>query len=102
MNYHQRKHYRESRPFTYAATRSRHCAAVQFNQVTDNRQPEAKPAMRASKAGVRLPETLEGVRQKLRADPLPVIAYGNFYLRVTPPQMNLHPPLPGSEFHGVR
>ena len=41
---------------------------MQFDQVADDREPEAEPAMRPRRAAVGLPEPLEHVWQELRRD----------------------------------
>jgi hypothetical protein len=47
---------------------------VKFHQVTDDRQPEAQPAVRALHGRLRLDEAFEHARQKRRSDPDPAVA----------------------------
>ena len=52
-----------------------HSPAVQLDQLAHNRQAKPEPAVFARKAAVRLPESLEDMRQERRFDALPVIAH---------------------------
>ena len=57
-----------------------HRSAVQFDDVADDREPDAEPGVRTRRAGVGLPKPLEHLGQQLGCDPLAVVAHDQFDL----------------------
>ena len=62
----------EGRALLRARALRAHVAAVELDQVLDERQTHAEPAVRARGRAIRLTEALEQVRQGLAADPAPL------------------------------
>src|SRR5213594_2417225 len=56
--------------------------AVLLDEMTDDREAEAQPAVGATDRAVGLPETLEDVRQELCRDALPGVADGELEMGV--------------------
>src|SRR2546427_10501671 len=67
---------REPRPLPLALALDLDRAAVQLDQVADDREPETQATMRSRAPSVGLLEGLEDVRQELRLDPLALVADG--------------------------
>ena len=59
----------ESRPCADALALDRHGAAVQVDEMADDREPQAQASLRACRGTIRLPEALEHVRQERGIDP---------------------------------
>ena len=68
----QRQRDDERRSAAFARAGGTDGAAVQLDEVLDDRQAEAQPAVQAGRRGVGLAEALEDVRQELRLMPIPV------------------------------
>ncbi|MCV4860753.1 hypothetical protein OFB63_32390, partial [Escherichia coli] len=66
----------EFRAFIFSFTGSRNISSVKFNQVSDNRKPEAESAI-AKSSGSILPKSFEHQWQKISADSRTEIADGN-------------------------
>src|SRR6476469_2391333 len=87
-----RQHDNKRRTMSFAFAVRAHCSAVQFDEVTHDRQTESHAAMLPAGLLIRLAETIENVRQKLRRDSLTSVADDNLEMRVHPLRTNLHAP----------
>src|SRR5439155_19359524 len=88
---------RERRPLPLALALDLDRAAVQLDQVVDDREPETQAA-----PAVGLLEGLEDVRQELRLDPLALVADGDDGLAVDAREPQEDAAAPGGELDGVR
>src|SRR5258707_894048 len=73
---------RERRAATLALARDPHAAAVELDDVADDREAEAQSAVHARRRVVGLPEAFEDVRQELRFDALAGVRDGELDMRV--------------------
>jgi hypothetical protein len=80
---------------------ARTVAAVHFDQILYNRQPEPQPAMLPLCRTIGLAESLEKMGQKIAAYPLTVVRDTNFHMRLH--NLGKHANLPafGRELDGV-
>ena len=70
--------------------------------MSDNGQAEAEPAMMTREAGLRLPETLEELRQEFGGDTAPAVGHGDPRVRLRALQAHVDPPARRGELDGVR
>src|SRR5207249_11402196 len=93
---------RERRPLPLALALDLDRAAVQLDDVVDDREPETQAAVRARVRAVGLPEGLEDVRQELGRDPLALVADGDDRLPVAAGEPQDDAAAPGGELDRVR
>src|SRR5207245_8916819 len=93
---------RERRPLPIALALDLDRAAVQLDQVVDDREPETQATMRSRAPSVGLLEGLEDVRQELRLDPLALVADGDEGLAVGAPEPQEDAAAPRGELDAVR
>src|SRR5205823_6915678 len=91
----------EGRPATGPGARRADPAAVQIDQVPDDREPEAEAAMGTGTAALRLSETIEDVWQESRADPHPRVLDRDLRVAVDALETDLDTPPPGRELDRV-
>src|SRR5688572_6893458 len=101
MHDHQREPYAKCGPFAFALAGRVNGAAMHFDDVTDDRQPEPQTTCLARRSGVRLTESLEDVREELRSNTDPRIADGDLHVRVDAFETKLDPPEFRCELDGV-
>src|SRR5438876_10168950 len=93
---------RERRTLPLALAQDLDRAAVQLDQVVDDREPETQAAMPSHAPAVGLLERLEDVRQELGLDPLALVADGDDGLAVDAREPQEDAAAPGGELDGVR
>ena len=91
----------ERRALALAGALGPHRAAVQLDQLLDDRQAQPQPAVAAGRRGVGLAEPLEDVRQELGPDAHAGVDDGDLDVRVDPLQEHLDAAPLGRELHGV-
>ena len=96
-----RQVYDESCALSSAAALGADGAAVQFNDVQDDRQTQAQPAMFSCTAAVGLTKAVEHMRQKLRIDTLAGVADDELDGRALKRQLDLDGSSRGREFERV-
>src|SRR5262245_22185802 len=72
----------KSRPLAFTGALRAHRAAVKFDDVSHDGQPQPQPAVFAIGGLALLAEAIEDMRKKVRADTLPIIAHCDLDLRV--------------------
>src|SRR5207244_12316858 len=92
----------EGRAPTVAVAVDANRAAVQLDDVTDDRQTEPESAVGPGGRALRLPEPVEDVRQEGGLDPLTGVAHGDLDVRVDALEAELDAPVPRGELDGVR
>src|SRR5215468_6138699 len=65
---------------------------MHLDYITNDGQTEAQSAIPACRRAIRLPESIEDIRQELRINAHPSIADGNLDLAIDPAQRCLDPP----------
>src|SRR6185437_3482340 len=76
-------------------------AAVQLDEVFDDREPQSQPAMPARCGGVALTEALEEMGQEVRFYSLAAVDHADFKVAVHPFEGHLHLSALGGELDGV-
>src|SRR5262249_61125140 len=76
----------------FSRTRCLNGAAVHLDHITDDGQTEAQSAILACRCAVRLPESIEDIRQELRINSHAGIGDGNLDLILGPAQLCLDTP----------
>src|SRR5439155_4173541 len=92
----------EGRSATGPGARRAHPAAVQVDQVPDDREPEAEAAMGAGASALRLSEAIEDVGQEFRTDPHPRVLDGDLGVAVGALETDFDTTLPRRELDRVR
>ena len=75
---------------------------MQLDQVTDNRQPQAEPALLPRDRRVGLAEAVKHVRQELRVYADAAVAHTHLDVGVGAPQTDFDPPILRRKLDGVR
>src|SRR5262249_12081981 len=88
----QRKSNGERGALVFPRARCLNRAAVHLDHITDDGQTEAQAAILACRCAVRLPESIEDIRQKMRINSHSRIGDGNLDLIVGPAQPRLDTP----------
>ena len=99
---HQRQLDADGRAAVLARARRFDPAAMRFDEMAADRQPEAEPAVRPRERAVGLAEALEEVGQELRRDAFPGVADADLDLRVDALQPHLDAAAAGRELDRVR
>src|SRR5690349_9952631 len=102
MHARHREHDLEGGARSGARTFSHHRAAVQFNQLAHDGEPESKPAVPSSARRVELTEAIKDVEEKLRIDALSRITDGDFNLGIAALQPHFNAPAFRCELDRVR
>ena len=92
----------ECRSLAFAGTGDFDASAVKFDELLDDRQAKAQPAMPARGARIGLAEAVEHVGQKLGLDSLARIGNSEFEMRVDALHRDLHLAALGRELDRVR
>src|ERR1043165_3059173 len=99
---HRRQPDGESRTLIRAVTLGPRRAAVQLDEVTNDRESESQTTVVSRRRAVCLAEAIEDVRQEVGPDADAGIIHDDLHVRVDPLQRNLdHPALP-RKLHTVR
>src|SRR4029079_8974084 len=101
MNRVQRQSDGEGRTLVGPRAVRRNAAAMQFDDLFDNCQPQSEAAVAARGRIFRLAETIEYERQKVSRDTHATVAYVHFHVRVGAPERDFDLPTLGRKLDGV-
>src|SRR6202011_3940503 len=76
-------------------------AAMQFDQLLDDRQSESQPSMSTSCRRISLSKPFENIRQKIRCDAFTGISYADFHVWVEALKPHVDLSVLGGEFNGI-
>ena len=82
INRRDRQHHRKCRAFIVALTAGANASAVHLDEVANDRESESHTAMLPAGLLIRLPETIEHVRQEVRRNTLTSIADDYLEMRI--------------------
>src|SRR3954470_4754778 len=100
--FHKRQTHNEGCAQTFTRTLGADCAAVYFNQVTNDCQSQPDSSMRPGARYIGLTEEFEYMWQKITLDSFAGITHRDQCMRGGAQQLNLYRAISGREFHGIR